>query len=125
MIDHKAFFSGIRQAPFSGKFSVGQVLGTLVILDELKRRPERPALAGLILALRSARQTIPMQPRAGVGDSIPRPRLLIRRTGRAIEGAADRSKRLAERPPASDCAAGVLEPDEESRGMSTGHKRVH
>lgn len=38
MIDRKKFFDGIRQQPFSGKLSAGQVSGTSAILDEWERR---------------------------------------------------------------------------------------
>lgn len=38
MIDRKAFFSGIRQSPFSGKLTSGQVAGASAILDEWERR---------------------------------------------------------------------------------------
>lgn len=37
-IDRKAFFSGIRQQPFNGKLTTGQVAGTSAILDEWERR---------------------------------------------------------------------------------------
>jgi putative chitinase len=38
MIDRKKFFDGIRQTPFAGKLTVGQVKGTSAILDEWERR---------------------------------------------------------------------------------------
>lgn len=38
MIDRKKFFAGIRQQPFDGKLSAGQVSGTSAILDEWERR---------------------------------------------------------------------------------------
>lgn len=38
MIDRTKFFAGIRQQPFDGKLSVGQVAGTTSILDEWDRR---------------------------------------------------------------------------------------
>lgn len=37
-IDRKKFFDGIRQSPFPGKLSAGQVSGTSAILDEWERR---------------------------------------------------------------------------------------
>lgn len=37
-IDRKVFFSGIRQQPFAGKLTTGQVNGTGAILDEWERR---------------------------------------------------------------------------------------
>ncbi len=37
-IDRKRFFDGIRQGPFPGKLSAGQVAGTSAILDEWERR---------------------------------------------------------------------------------------
>lgn len=37
-IDRKVFFSGIRQQPFDGKLTAGQVAGTSAILDEWERR---------------------------------------------------------------------------------------
>jgi hypothetical protein len=38
MIDRKVFFAGIRQGPFPGKLTAGQVAGTSAILDEWERR---------------------------------------------------------------------------------------
>jgi hypothetical protein len=38
MIDRKLFFSGIRQQPFAGKLTTGQVQGITAILDEWERR---------------------------------------------------------------------------------------
>lgn len=38
MIDRKIFFAGIRQSPFPGKLTPGQVQGTTAILDEWERR---------------------------------------------------------------------------------------
>lgn len=38
MIDRKKFFAGIRQQPFDGKLSSGQVSGASAILDEWERR---------------------------------------------------------------------------------------
>lgn len=38
MIDRTKFFAGIRQQPFSGKLTAGQVSGTSAILDEWGRR---------------------------------------------------------------------------------------
>lgn len=38
MIDRKKFFDGIRQGPFPGKLTKGQVAGTSAILDEWERR---------------------------------------------------------------------------------------
>lgn len=38
MIDRKIFFAGIRQQPFDGKLTSGQVNGTSAILDEWERR---------------------------------------------------------------------------------------
>lgn len=38
MIDRKRFFAGIRQQPFPGKLTSGQVSGTSAILDEWERR---------------------------------------------------------------------------------------
>jgi putative chitinase len=38
MIDRKAFFAGVRQGPFPGKLSAGQVNGITAILDEWDRR---------------------------------------------------------------------------------------
>jgi len=37
-IDRKLFFSGIRQSPFPGKLTSGQVSGTSAIIDEWERR---------------------------------------------------------------------------------------
>jgi putative chitinase len=37
-IDRKIFFNGIRQQPFDGKLTSGQVSGTSAILDEWERR---------------------------------------------------------------------------------------
>lgn len=37
-IDRKLFFAGIRQSPFPGKLTSGQVSGTSAILDEWERR---------------------------------------------------------------------------------------
>lgn len=37
-IDRKMFFAGIRQSPFPGKLTAGQVSGTSAILDEWERR---------------------------------------------------------------------------------------
>lgn len=37
-IDRNKFFAGIRQQPFDGKLSTGQVSGTVAILDEWDRR---------------------------------------------------------------------------------------
>lgn len=37
-IDRKIFFTGIRQSPFSGKLTSGQVSGISAILDEWERR---------------------------------------------------------------------------------------
>lgn len=38
MIDRKVFFAGIRQQPFDGKLTAGQVNGISAILDEWERR---------------------------------------------------------------------------------------
>jgi hypothetical protein len=38
MIDRKKFFSGVRQQPFPGKLTSGQVNGMSAILDEWERR---------------------------------------------------------------------------------------
>lgn len=38
MIDRAEFFAGIRQGPFPGKLTSGQVSGTSAILDEWERR---------------------------------------------------------------------------------------
>lgn len=38
MIDRAVFFNGIRQKPFPGSLTTGQVSGTSVILDEWERR---------------------------------------------------------------------------------------
>lgn len=38
MIDRKSFFAGIRQGPFPGRLTSGQVSGTSAILDEWERR---------------------------------------------------------------------------------------
>lgn len=37
-IDRTKFFAGIRQQPFPGKLTAGQVSGTSAILDEWDRR---------------------------------------------------------------------------------------
>lgn len=37
-IDRKKFFDGVRQQPFSGKLTAGQVSGMTAILDEWERR---------------------------------------------------------------------------------------
>lgn len=38
MIDRKTFFAGVRQQPFPGKLTTGQVNGMSAILDEWERR---------------------------------------------------------------------------------------
>jgi putative chitinase len=51
MINRQKFFAGIRQQPFSGKLTTGQVSGTSAILDEWERRKQLSDLRWLAYML--------------------------------------------------------------------------